>query len=142
MQTQQHEQDLIHTAERVQTETHDRVFQQNHEIARLEEEVQNLLLTNDQILQQRDSMAEEGYNMKKSHLESMTLLQNELTRKVASCEAADSQLLSLQNQFVEYRDDKHSTEKALNERLEELQHELKKERSMKDREIDFARLTA
>ena len=87
-------------------------------------------------------MAEEGYNMKKSHLESMTLLQNELTRKVASCEAADSQLLSLQNQFVEYRDDKHSTEKALNERLEELQHELKKERSMKDREIDFARLTA
>ena len=58
--------------------------------------------------------------MKKSHLESMTLMQNELTRKVQSCEAADSQLLSLQNQFVEYRDDKHSAEKALNEKVEEL----------------------
>ena len=50
----------------------------------------------------------------------MTLMQNELTRKVQSCEAADSQLLSLQNQFVEYRDDKHSAEKALNEKVEEL----------------------
>lgn len=72
----------------------------------------------------------------------MSLLQNELTRKVGNCEIADSQLLQLQTQFVQYRDDKYSAEKGLNERIEELQHELKKERSMKDREIDFARLTA
>ena len=43
---------------------------------------------------------------------------------------------------MQYRDDKYTAEKGLNERIEELQHELKKERSMKDREIDFARLTA
>ena len=30
----------------------------------------------------------------------------------------------------------------MSETIESLQHELKKERSMKDREIDFARLTA
>lgn len=72
----------------------------------------------------------------------MTLLQNELTRKVRSCEVADSQLLQLQNQFVQYREDKHTQEQAQNEKIEQLQHDLKKERSMKDREIEFARLTA
>ena len=43
---------------------------------------------------------------------------------------------------MQYRDDKYLQEKALNDKVEQLQHELKKERSMKDREIDFARLTA
>ena len=43
---------------------------------------------------------------------------------------------------MQYRDDKYAQEKALNEKIETLQHDLKKERSMKDREIDFARLTA
>jgi hypothetical protein len=43
---------------------------------------------------------------------------------------------------VQYRDDKYAQEKALSEKVEQLQHELKKERNMKDREIEFARLTA
>ena len=80
--------------------------------------------------------------MKQNHHESLVLLQNELARKMQKCEAADSQLLELQSQFVQYRDDKHTNEKAINDQIEELQHELKKEKSMKDREIDFARLTA
>lgn len=71
------------------------MFQSNVEIARLEEEVQGLLLSNDQLEQQRDSIAEEQASMKKNHLEAMTLLQNELTRKMQSCETADTQLLQL-----------------------------------------------
>ena len=51
-------------------------------------------------------------------------------------------MLKLQQEFVQYRDDKYAQEKDLNEKIEELQHELRKERNMKEREIDFARLTA
>ena len=142
MERQQLEVQLASECERLESESRDKIFQQNVEISRLEEECQNLILAQDQVGQQRDSVTEELALFKQTHLERMTLLQNELTRKARSCEVADSQLLQLQNQFVQYRDDKYSQEKALHEKVEELQHELKKERSMKDREIDFARLTA
>lgn len=50
---------LANERERLEQDARDKVFQQNVEIARLEEEVQNLILAQDQISQQRDSVSEE-----------------------------------------------------------------------------------
>ena len=47
-------------------------------------------------------------------------MQAEVNRKIESADSTDHQLLELQRQFVDYRNDKNSEIKSLNEKIEEL----------------------
>ena len=93
-------------------------------------------------MQERDTLAHELEAGQAGNLENLQLFQRELSRKMESAENADQSLGHLQEQFLAYRNDKHAQETGMTKQIEQLAHELKKERSMKEREIEFARLAA
>ena len=108
MLVEKHRAELSSVEDRLRHETQARMFQQNIDISKLEEENQHLLSQNDSLMHERDTLAQELEAGQAGNLENLQLFQRELSRKMESAENADQSLANLQKQFVAYRNDKHA----------------------------------